>query len=166
MNTTTSNAHHHALRRGRSSIPDQTYLITVCCRNRQPLLRETDAARAVARTLDIALHGQSSTMLAWVVMPDHFHLLLRLGSDDRLPAVMNRINSCAARAANAALSRVGRVWQGAYHDRAIRADEQLANVARYLVANPLRAGLVNRLGDYPYWNIEFSEANEALLDAT
>jgi REP element-mobilizing transposase RayT len=103
-------------------------------------------------------------MLAWVVMPDHVHLLLRLGGNDSLPVVMNRINSCTAKAANRALSRMGPVWQGAYHDRAMRADEHLANVARYLVANPLRAGLADRVGDYPYWNIAFAETSDALLD--
>ena len=44
------------------------------------------------------------------------------------------------------------LWQAGFHDRAIRSDEDLLVVARYVVANPLRAKLVDRLGDYPFWN--------------
>jgi putative transposase len=45
-----------------------------------------------------------------------------------------------------------RLWQKGYHDRAIRREEDLLAVARYIVANPLRAGLVKRVGDYPLWD--------------
>jgi len=37
-------------------------------------------------------------------------------------------------------------------DHALRTDENLLNVARYIIANPLRAGLVTRIGDYPLWD--------------
>ncbi len=44
------------------------------------------------------------------------------------------------------------VWQKAFQDRALRKDDDIKVAARYIVANPLRAGLVDRIGDYPYWN--------------
>ena len=44
------------------------------------------------------------------------------------------------------------VWASAYHDHAIRDDEDLRAVARYIVANPLRAGLVKSVADYPFWD--------------
>lgn len=91
-------------------------------------------------------------MIAWVVMPDHMHLLIRLHDSETLPAVMNRINSCTAKAVNRAIGAQGPVWQGAYHDRALRDERDLLPAVRYLLANPIRAGLVARLGAYPYWN--------------
>ena len=45
-----------------------------------------------------------------------------------------------------------RAWQPGFHDHAVRAEEDLASVARYIVANPLRAGLRGKIGDYPFWN--------------
>ncbi|MBB4592801.1 hypothetical protein FHR61_000481 [Xanthomonas arboricola] len=39
-----------------------------------------------------------------------------------------------------------------HHDRALRKDDDLRIVARYLIANPLRAGMVERVGDYPFWD--------------
>ena len=44
------------------------------------------------------------------------------------------------------------LWQAGFHDRALRAEVDVRAAARYLVANPLRAGLVVSVGDYPYWN--------------
>ena len=46
----------------------------------------------------------------------------------------------------------GGLWQRGYHDRALRRDEDLKAAARYIVMNPLRAGLVKRPGDYPLWD--------------
>ena len=85
-------------------------------------------------------------------MPDHLHGLLQLGERDELSVVVNRLKSASARYANRALGRTGAVWAKAFHDHALRSDEDLQNVARYVVANPLRAGLVTQGGDYPFWN--------------
>ncbi len=91
-------------------------------------------------------------MLAWVLMPDHAHWLLQLGEHDSLPSVVTRLKCASARNANRVLQKRGAVWGRAYHEHVLRDEEQLLVVARYLVANPLRAGLVTRLGDYPFWN--------------
>lgn len=53
---------------------------------------------------------------------------------------------------NRAFKRRGPVWQAGYYDHAVRTDEDLVAVARYVVANPPRAGLVQRLGDYVLWD--------------
>jgi len=91
-------------------------------------------------------------MLAWVLMPDHAHWLVQVGEDDDLARLVNRIKSASARMTNRIAGRQGRLWQKSFHDHALRRDEDLQVAARYIVANPLRAGLVARLGDYPYWN--------------
>jgi hypothetical protein len=44
----------------------------------------------------------------------------------------------------------------AFHDHALRGDEDLQSVTRYLVGNPLRAGLVENIGEYPFWNAEWT----------
>jgi len=46
----------------------------------------------------------------------------------------------------------GPVWQKGYYDHALRDEENLAAVARYIVANPLRAGLARNVADYPLWD--------------
>ena len=46
----------------------------------------------------------------------------------------------------------GAIWQDNYHDQAVRAEEDLRKMARYIVANPLRANLVEHIGDYSLWD--------------
>jgi REP element-mobilizing transposase RayT len=84
-------------------------------------------------------------------MPDHLHWLVEL-HERSLDELMRRIKSNSGRLINRRLGREGPLWQDGYHDRALRTDEDLQVAARYVVANPLRAGLVGRLGDYPHWD--------------
>ena len=155
---------HQALRKGRVSIANKIYLITVFCKNKESLFLNYEAARALSSTLHRVLQKQNSEILAWVVMPDHMHLLVQLSEDELISKTMNRINSCTAIAVNKALKRHSPIWQGAYHDHAIRDEEQLHSATRYLISNPIRAGLVKNLADYPYWNITYATPSEELLN--
>ncbi|MBW3550652.1 MAG: transposase [Proteobacteria bacterium] len=143
---------HAALRRGRTSQPHQVYHLTVATQARAPVFADYRAASAASRCFQNATMLGDATMLAWVLMPDHAHWLLQLGENDQLEAVVNRLKSGSARATNRMLDRKGVLWSRAYHDHAMRSDEDLRAVARYIVANPLRAGLVDSIGNYPFWN--------------
>ena len=89
--------------------------------------------------------------MAWVVMPDHLHWLFQL-KEGTLARTIGSTKSRSALAINRATNNQGALWQSGYHDRAVRDGEDLRNIARYIVANPLRAGLVNNIGDYPLWD--------------
>lgn len=65
---------------------------------------------------------------------------------------VNTIKSYAARTIKQIIGRSGPVWQKGYYDHALRDEENLAAVARYIVANPLRAGLARNVADYPLWD--------------
>lgn len=139
------------LRRGRYSEPERLYLLTSTLLQRRPLFNDFALARLLVKELRIAHEQQWVTSLAWVVMPDHLHWLIQLqaGSLDEL---MRRIKSNSARQINQHLGTHGPICQPGYHDRALRQGEDLQSAARYVVANPLRAGLVMRIGDYPLWD--------------
>jgi REP element-mobilizing transposase RayT len=85
-------------------------------------------------------------------MPDHLHWLVTLTGRPQLGRLMQRFKSRSAIAINRRLGREGKVWQSAYHDHGLRRNEDLQAAARYLVGNPLRAGLVEQIGDYPHWD--------------
>ena len=85
-------------------------------------------------------------------MPDHLHWLIQLSAGADLSTCMRRTKSLAARELNRNLGLQGRFWQDGFHDRALRKDEDLVSAARYIVANPLRAGLVRSLRNYPLWD--------------
>lgn len=143
---------HRALRRGRVSLPNQAYLVTATTVNRQPVFRDFRVGCVAARCFeDRAILGDAA-MLAWVLMPDHVHWLIQLGENDGLSVVINRLKSASGRWCNRELKRRGALWERGYHDHALRTEENLRGVARYLAANPLRAGLVRHLDDYSFWN--------------
>jgi len=145
-----SRPHSHRLRVGRFSEPGRIYLITTATYRRRPLFRDLSLGRIVARALYHET-GNAAT-LAYVVMPDHLHWLMQLEQGPGLAEVVGRIKGVTARRINALRDSRGRIWQPGYHDHAVRREEDIRALARYVVANPLRASLVARLGDYPLWD--------------
>ena len=143
---------HAALRRGRMQLTGQIYHLTITTHMRNPVFRDFDGACAASRAFENQAFLGDAMMLAWVLMPDHAHWLLQLGECDSLSAVVSRLKSASSRCVNLAMGTQGPVWSRAFHDHAIRNDEGVVSAARYIVANPLRAGLVERLGNYPFWN--------------
>lgn len=153
---------HRALRRGRSSLPGCAYLLTTVCVRRQPLFRDWPCASAVAATLAETRLWRDARLECWVLMPDHLHVLVTLGNE-ALPKLACRIKAVTSREASRALERTrGPVWARGYHDHALRREEDLRTVARYLIANPLRAGLAAAPGDYPFWNARWLDGADIL----
>ncbi|MGK9065019.1 REP-associated tyrosine transposase [Stutzerimonas chloritidismutans] len=140
-----------SLRRGRFSEPGRIYLVTAVTQAREPRFADWRLGRLVVEQMRAADATCGLRSLAFVVMPDHFHWLFEL-SDQPLHAAVMRMKSLSAKAVNAALGRSGQVWQRGFHDRAIRREDDIRAVARYVIANPLRAGLVQRVGEYPLWD--------------
>ena len=141
---------YNDLRKGRFSEPGREYFFTAVVHGRRPVFLDFHAARCVVRTLRSLEGERDAEWLAWVVMPDHFHALLRLGHVP-LCVVMAPLKGWSARRVNRLRGSAGRLWQPGYSG-ALRRDEDRRAVARYLVANPLRAGLVRHIGEYPHWN--------------
>ncbi|MGE8346011.1 REP-associated tyrosine transposase [Pseudomonas helleri] len=139
------------LRKGRYGEFGRIYAITTVVKNRKPIFNDFGLSRLLINELRRTHVEGLVNSLAWVVMPDHFHWLIELQKSP-LSIIMQRTKSRSARAINAACASSAQCWQAGYHDRAIRYDDDLQSIARYIVANPLRAGLVKRLGDYPHWD--------------
>lgn len=143
---------HRALRAGRHSDPGQLYLLTAVTFERAPLFADWRCAHAAAACLAERDSWPGARLLCWVLMPDHWHGLIELHATITLAQAMQRAKGRCARAVNRARGRGGCVWSRGFHDHALRRDDDVLHIARYIVANPLRAGLVPRLGDYPYWD--------------
>ena len=145
-------AHASALRRGRYSQPGLVYLVTTATYQRVPLFANFELARlGVAELRQCDARARCET-LAFVLMPDHLHWLLQLKQGE-LSALVGLFKASASRAINLRRGTPGQqVWQPGFHDHALRGDEDLAAAGRYVVANPVRAGLVSKAGDYPHWN--------------
>lgn len=143
--------HSRDLRKGRRSEPGRAYLVTTTTFQRQPLFRDLSLGRQVVRTMRELHEKKYVDSLAFVIMPDHLHWLLILGERIVLSSVVNVLKSQAARNIRAVRPDTT-IWQRSFHDRALRREEDIRVIARYIVANPLRAGLVNDIADYSLWD--------------
>ncbi len=144
--------HARDLRKGRWSETGRVYLITSVTEQRQPVFRNLWSVRILIRELrelrEVDALDWSFTW-AYVVMPDHLHWLTALRQAD-LSRLVLRVKSRSAIGINRLFGQSGRVWQKGFHDHAIREEEDLRALARYVVANPVRAGLVQSVRDYPH----------------
>ncbi|CAA0118150.1 REP-associated tyrosine transposase [Zhongshania aliphaticivorans] len=137
------------LRLGRRSLSGQAYLITTCTAHRQPYFNNFWIGRGVVTALR---EVEAATTLAFVVMPDHLHWLMVLHGNSSLSRTVQFLKTRSAHNVNRLNVCDGRVWQRGFHDRALRQDDDVVAAARYIVANPLRAGLVENVGEYPLWD--------------
>jgi putative transposase len=144
----------HSLRRGRASIPSQAYLLTSVCAGRRRYFADPAIAAAAAQAFSAPRLWGDCVVPCWVLMPDHWHGLLVLGERRPLSAVMQRAKAVVSLVVARGFG-IRPLWQAGFHDRALRWDEQLRIAARYVVANPLRAGLVDDLRDYPWWHSQW-----------
>ena len=142
---------HAALRRGRVSIPGQIYCLTTATAGRRPLFADFTRARIAIGEMRSLQRRDWLNSLAFVVMPDHVHWLVELGPLP-LEKAIQTFKGRSARQLRASCAVRGPVWQPGFHDRAVRRDESISAAARYIVMNPVRAGLVETPGDYPHWD--------------
>lgn len=144
--------HSCNLRTGRSSEVGRGYLLTTATADRNPVFAHFRLARlAIAELRHCDEAGLSST-LSFVLMPDHLHWLVQL-EEGTLSRLMRQFKSCSALQINKFRGTPGRsVWQAGYHDCAIRDGADVRQLARYIVGNPIRAGLVQSAGQYPHWD--------------
>jgi REP element-mobilizing transposase RayT len=160
MATTLARPGYRALRRGRLSLRGQIYLVTFTTHGRRPLFRDFTAGCAACCSMTDARLWVASRLTAWVLMPDHWHGLIELGKDQCLSATVRRLKSNSSRAAGSVLGGSTRIWADGFHDHAVRSDEALIDVARYVVLNPVRAGLVDSAWRYPFWNADWISARD------
>jgi REP element-mobilizing transposase RayT len=67
--------------------------------------------------------------------------------------VVASVKNFSTRQINARSGRTGSIWQAGFHDHALRQEEDMRAVARYVVMNPVRAGLVRSVREYSFWDV-------------
>jgi putative transposase len=113
-------------------------------------LKEPGIAAAVKQTLILAsTKWKLCDVFAWVIMSNHVHLLFEARKEP--VAVMCILKSASARAANRILARGGKpFWQAESYDHWVRDKKEFDRIVRYIEWNPVSAGLVARIEDFPW----------------
>jgi putative transposase len=135
--------HVQRLRAGRFSASFQTYFITKCTEGRRGFLTESVAAETVIQSLDHVRSMGYIKLLAFIIMPDHYHTVFTLLDREDLSGVMRRIGSFTANRIRKDLRLQHAVWQDdGFYDRACRDDGEVYEIVEYIHHNPVRRGLV------------------------
>ena len=108
--------------------------------------RVTAAREQIQRTAD----GDRFALLAYCFMPDHLHLVIE--GTDQTSDMRHFAKIAKQRVAYVFRTQfaIATTWQEGYYERVLRADEATEVAVRYVLDNPVRAGLVARAEDYPF----------------
>ena len=105
-------------------------------------LRNDAAASVVADNLN-HFDGKRYDLLAWCVMPNHVHVMATPYEGWPLDKLLHSWKQFTAKKVNALLGRTGTFWQSEYYDHLVRGAADLAHCVKYILENPIKAGLKN-----------------------
>lgn len=136
------------------------YLLTSVTKEREPIFSRGKAA-ALLEAIFIYYHQVMRFYLyAYVIMPDHFHLICRPSSRYNISEIMDAIKGDFARQFNILRRRIGhKIWQKKFHDKAIRSERQLIQNIKYVHDNPVVAGMVMKAEDWIYSSIKWYDSS-------
>lgn len=92
---------------------------------------------------------------AWVVMPNHVHVLFTPTAGWELSAILSSWKSFTAKEANTVLRRTGQFWMEEYFDRYIRDGRHYTNATDYIENNPVKARLCGVPEDWPFCSARY-----------
>jgi putative transposase len=124
---------HHVIQRGN---------------NRQPIFVDDEDYRHFLGLLHEHARREKVAVHAYVLMPNHVHLLLTPETEQGLPALMQALGRRYVQYFNRRHHRTGTLWEGRYRATLVDSEAYLLTCMAYIDLNPVRAGLVGRPADY------------------
>ena len=126
---------HHVIQRGHNS---------------QPIFQSAADYQFMLELLRESAPVAAAEVHAYVLMPNHFHLLLTPKSDTALPQLLQAIGRRYVRYFNSAARRTGTLWDGRYRSTILQPERYLLACMAYIDLNPVRAALCGEASDYPW----------------
>ena len=133
--------------KGRITIPEARYFITICATRPTQNLIHPDVSTAIAQTIHLMSIQQDAHFLCATVMPDHVHFLIMLGGRLSVGRLVAKFKSQTRQT----LLQHATGWQRNFFEHRLRPDEATEAFARYIFLNPYRDGLIERKTDWPFW---------------
>jgi len=131
----------------RLELPGAIYHVTSRGNERRPIFRSNADRRAFLAFLGQAAKRFGWSITAWVLMTNHFHLVIQT-PEPNLSRGMHWLNGTYAAWFNRQHQRWGHLFGGRFKAFLIEKETYFAEVVRYVVLNPVRAGIVKRPEDY------------------
>lgn len=135
--------------------------------NRAPVFSEMQDYNVFLGQLRECLTRSSCQLHAYVLMTNHFHFMVTPTLDSGISRLMHLLGAKYVRYYNDRHERVGTLWQGRYKAAIVNSDAYILACMRYIELNPVRAGMVERPGDYQWssYRANAGERNDSLLTA-
>jgi len=118
--------------------------------NREIVFYDDDDKKQYLALLRKYAEKKQSSVLAYCLMSNHVHLLIRPSSEESLSKTMQGVTLCYSQYANRRHGRSGRLWESRYHSCIVDQQNYLWAVARYIEQNPVRAGMAKKAEEYLY----------------
>jgi putative transposase len=136
-------------RRARCVIPGVPYHVTQRGVDRQATFSVDDDRHTYLHLLRDNLSEADVRVWAWCLMSNHVHLVLLPGREDSLSLLMRRAHGRYAQYYNTRWGRTGHLWQNRFFG-CILGIEHLWSALAYVERNPVRAGIVDSVAEYPW----------------
>ena len=127
----------------RIEFPDALYHVTSRGDRREDIFEDDQDRQTFLETLEQVITQFNWTCYAWCLMDNHYHLLIQT-PDGNLSKGMRQLNGVYTQASNRRHGRVGHLFQGRFKAILVDSDAYLLELARYVVLNPVRAGMVKK----------------------
>ncbi len=116
----------------------------------EKLLTLPQIIKVVKHTLHFP-DGKDYLLICYCIMPNHVHIVIKLLNGSRsISKIMQSIKRISARDCNRILHRRGKFWQEESFDRLVRDETELYNILKYVLTNPVKAGLVNTWDEWEH----------------
>lgn len=143
-------AHHDEMpREPRPQFPSAIYHVTARGIRRSPIFTNARERRRFLAVLRETLEGVSWQCYAYCLMGNHYHLVIGTPKAN-LSSGMHRLNGAYARWFNRLHGHQGHLFQDRFHSQLVERDSHLLEACRYVVLNPVRAGLVREPADWAW----------------
>jgi REP-associated tyrosine transposase len=151
------NYHSKNLRQHRS-YEKGVFFVTKCIQPRKPLLL-SEYRKIISEALIFYARQEKITLAAFVVMPDHWHLLCAPNHNQSISQTIASVQGWLSRHTGKYLQTHGVIWQKSFHETKIRSSKQFSYVCQYIENNPVSKGLVGKKSEW-----SDSSANDKYID--
>lgn len=133
----------------RIAFPDALYHVTARGDRREDIVEDDEDRRVFLQTLEKVISQFNWLCYAWCLMDNHYHLLIQT-PDGNLSKGMRQLNGVYTQASNRRHRRVGHLFQGRFKAILVDSDAYLLELSRYVVLNPVRAGMVDTPAEWAW----------------
>lgn len=134
----------------------RAYFVTICTKDQQKIFTDIKVVADQLKILNMCCEKEKFSVWAYCFMPDHLHLLLTGKENSGLIKLIKNYKQLSGFEYKKATGKS--LWQKSFYDHILRKEENITQLIRYILENPVRKNLVEDFKDYPFsGSLEFGK---------